>query len=90
MALGKHFGEAERIFGFAVLSGAAGDVCSPPQQETVAQIPKESIEQVLSATDIVDLIQSYVPLKRAGSRFRANCPFHNEKTPSFYVNPSSQ
>ncbi len=56
----------------------------------MAQIPKESIEQVLSATDIVDLIHSYVPLKRAGSRFRANCPFHNEKTPSFYVNPSSQ
>jgi DNA primase len=56
----------------------------------VAQIPKESIEQVLSATDIVDLIQSYVPLKRAGSQFRANCPFHNEKTPSFYVNPARQ
>jgi len=58
--------------------------------ETVAQIPKESIEQVLSATDIVDLIQSYVPLKRAGSQFRANCPFHSEKTPSFYVNPARQ
>ena len=73
-----------------MLSAGAGAVCSPPQQETVAQIPKESIEQVLSATDIVDLIQSYVPLKRAGSQFRANCPFHNEKTPSFYVNPARQ
>ncbi len=89
-ALGKHFGGAAWIFGFAVLSGGAGAVCSPPQQENVAQIPKESIEQVLSATDIVDLIQSYVPLKRAGSQFRANCPFHNEKTPSFYVNPARQ
>ena len=58
--------------------------------EAVATIPKESIEQVLSATDIVDLINSYVPLKRAGAQFRANCPFHNEKTPSFYVNPVSQ
>lgn len=56
----------------------------------MATIPKESIEQVLSATDIVDLIQSYVPLKRAGAQFRANCPFHNEKTPSFYVNPARQ
>lgn len=56
----------------------------------MATIPKESIEQVLSATDIVDLINSYVPLKRAGSQFRANCPFHNEKTPSFYVNPARQ
>jgi DNA primase len=66
------------------------DLWSPPQPATVAQIPKESIEQVLSATDIVDLIQSYVPLKRAGAQFRANCPFHNEKTPSFYVNPARQ
>lgn len=53
-------------------------------------ISKENIEQVLSSTDIVDLIQSYVPLKRAGAQFRANCPFHNEKTPSFYVNPGRQ
>ena len=73
-----------------MLSGGAGGVSWRPQQESVAQIPKESIEQVLSATDIVDLVQSYVPLKRAGSQFRANCPFHNEKTPSFYVNPARQ
>ena len=56
--------------------------------KAVAMIPKESIEQVLSATDIVELVGSYVPLKRAGSQFRANCPFHHEKTPSFYVNPA--
>lgn len=61
-------------------------MAAPP----VSQIPKESIEQVLSATDIVELIGSYVPLKRAGSQFRANCPFHHEKTPSFYVNPGRQ
>ncbi len=57
---------------------------------TVGVISKENIEQILSSTDIVDLIQSYVPLKRAGAQFRANCPFHNEKTPSFYVNPTRQ
>lgn len=56
----------------------------------MAQISKENIEQVLQSTDIVDLVQSYLPLKRAGSQYRANCPFHNEKTPSFYVNPARQ
>jgi DNA primase len=56
----------------------------------VAQIPKESVEKVLEATDIVDLIGSYIQLKRAGSSFKANCPFHHEKTPSFHVTPSTQ
>ncbi len=56
----------------------------------MAQIPKESVEKVLEATDIVDLISGYLTLKRAGSQFRANCPFHTEKTPSFYVTPSTQ
>lgn len=56
----------------------------------MAQIPKESVEKVLEATDIVDLIGSYIQLKRAGSVFKANCPFHTEKTPSFNVTPSFQ
>lgn len=56
----------------------------------MAIIPRENIEQVLNATDIVDLVNSYVPLKRSGAQFKACCPFHNEKTPSFYVNPSRQ
>ncbi|MES2920328.1 MAG: DNA primase [Verrucomicrobiota bacterium] len=56
----------------------------------MAQIPKESVEKVLEATDIVDLIGSYIQVKKAGSSFRANCPFHNEKTPSFYITPSTQ
>ena len=56
----------------------------------VARIPEETIEQVLAATDIVDLIGSYFPLKRAGTNFKALCPFHNEKTPSFMVNPARQ
>ncbi len=81
--------DPRRIFVFAMLSGALRAVWFARNTD-VATIPKESIEQVLSATDIVDLIQSYVPLKRAGSQFRANCPFHHEKTPSFYVNPARQ
>ena len=42
------------------------------------------------SSDIVDLIGSYIQVKKAGSQFRANCPFHNEKTPSFYITPHSQ
>lgn len=56
----------------------------------VARIPEETIELILNQTDIVDVISSYIPLKRAGSTFKANCPFHNEKTPSFNVNPARQ
>lgn len=54
------------------------------------QIPQESIEQVLAATRIEDLIGSYIPIKRAGSGFKALCPFHNEKTPSFNITPARQ
>ncbi len=67
-----------------------GTITLPPTARTVAQIPKESVEKVLEATDIVDLISSYIQVKKAGSQFRANCPFHNEKTPSFYITPHSQ
>jgi DNA primase len=51
-------------------------------------IPPETIEEVLAATDIVELVGSYFPLKRAGNTYQALCPFHNERTPSFLVNPS--
>src|SRR4051812_15234236 len=47
-------------------------------------------EQVRAASDIVDVIGSYVPLKRAGANFTALCPFHREKSPSFNVNPQKQ
>ena len=48
------------------------------------------IDDVLSSADIVDIINRYVPLKRAGSNFSWCCPFHNEKTPSFMVSPTKQ
>jgi DNA primase len=53
-------------------------------------IPSETIEQVAAANDIVEVIGSYFPLKRAGTNFKALCPFHQEKTPSFIVSPSRQ
>ncbi|MBK1834741.1 DNA primase [Roseibacillus ishigakijimensis] len=56
----------------------------------MATIPPETKELILAQTDLVDLVNGYVPLQRAGSQFRALCPFHNEKSPSFYVTPATQ
>lgn len=49
-----------------------------------------TIEQVRSASNIVDIIGGYIPLKRNGANFTALCPFHKEKTPSFNVNPQKE
>ncbi len=53
-------------------------------------IPPETIEQILAANDIVDVVGGYFPLKRSGPVYKAICPFHREKTPSFTVNPQRQ
>ncbi|MBA3872442.1 MAG: DNA primase, partial [Anaerolineae bacterium] len=47
-------------------------------------------DEIKSRIDIVDYIQKFVPLKRAGKMWKAPCPFHNERTPSFVVNPDTQ
>src|SRR5947208_8346022 len=59
-------------------------------QARMGTIPSETIEQIAAANDIVEVIGSYFPLKRAGVNFKALCPFHQEKTPSFTVSPSRQ
>jgi len=51
-------------------------------------IPDEIVEEVRARADIVELVGEHVALKRAGKDFRALCPFHQERTPSFYVVPS--
>jgi len=56
----------------------------------VGLISEETIQRVTEANDIVEVIGSYFPLKRAGTSFRALCPFHREKSPSFHVNPTRQ
>jgi DNA primase len=48
------------------------------------------VDQVQTLNDIVEIISGYIPLKRSGRNFKANCPFHQEKTPSFMVNPDKQ
>jgi len=53
-------------------------------------IPTQTIEQIAAANDIVEVIGTYFPLKRAGTTFKALCPFHQGKTPSFTVSPSRQ
>ena len=53
-------------------------------------IPESYIQELLHRIDVVDLIDGYVHLKKAGANYAACCPFHNEKTPSFTVSPSKQ
>ena len=52
--------------------------------------PERLLDRILAETDIVELVSSYFPLKKAGRNFRALCPFHDEKTPSFMVNREKQ
>ncbi|MEK7796739.1 MAG: CHC2 zinc finger domain-containing protein, partial [Pseudomonadota bacterium] len=47
------------------------------------RIPKQFIDDLITRVDIVELIDERVPLKKAGKDYKANCPFHEEKTPSF-------
>ena len=51
-------------------------------------IPQETVQTILDTAQIVDVVSDFVSLKRRGANWVACCPFHNEKTPSFYVSPS--
>lgn len=54
------------------------------------RLSEQTIDQINAANDIVDVVGGYFPLKRAGAVWKALCPFHQEKTPSFTVNPARQ
>jgi len=53
-------------------------------------IDNRSVEQLKDNIDIVDIISNYIEIKKAGANFKANCPFHGEKTPSFVISPVKQ
>ena len=54
------------------------------------RIPAETVQQVQQTADIVEVVSDFVALKKRGANYIACCPFHNEKTPSFNVNPTRQ
>src|SRR5690554_1263107 len=56
----------------------------------MARIPDAFIDELLARTDIVEVIQARVPLKRQGREYSARCPFHDERSPSFTVSPTKQ
>ena len=53
-------------------------------------ISPASIQEVMGRADIIDVIGQFVRLRKRGANYMANCPFHNEKTPSFTVSPSKE
>ena len=53
-------------------------------------IDNASVEQLKNNIDIVDIVSNYIEVKKAGANFKANCPFHGEKTPSFVISPAKQ
>src|SRR5688500_19676329 len=54
------------------------------------RIPRQFIDELMLRTDIVEVIDARVPLKKGGKDYKACCPFHQEKSPSFTVSPTKQ
>ena len=61
-----------------------------PHGQHLARIPQHFIDELIARADIVEIIGGRVQLKKAGREYKACCPFHDEKTPSFWVSPDKQ
>ena len=51
-------------------------------------IPQATVDRIISAANIVDVVSGYVSLRRSGASYKGLCPFHDDTTPSFYVSPA--
>src|SRR5712692_3199260 len=60
------------------------------RRSMAGRIPQAFIDEIVARSDIVEIIGARVPLKKSGREYKACCPFHNEKTPSFWVSPDKQ
>ena len=56
----------------------------------MSRIPQSFIDELIARADIVEIVGLRIPLKKAGREYKACCPFHDEKTPSFWVSPDKQ
>lgn len=65
-------------------------LCQSKEIEDRMPIPENIIDQIQTRSDIVEVISRYIPLQKAGRNYKAPCPFHHEKTPSFIVSPDKQ
>jgi DNA primase len=60
------------------------------KKERAVQIPQETINEIRERADIAEVVSHYVELRRSGANYKALCPFHEERTPSFMVSPDKQ
>ena len=87
MRMGEMY-SMKRTFG-PIINGTDAEARVKPSND-MPGIPQETIDRVLDSTNIVELIGSFVALKKIGQNFQGLCPFHDDKTPSLSVSPEKK